>query len=82
VPVASRLLSDLIRQSDDLSPEDRRQLLGHLLRHLEGNGPRRKWLDMLGTAPCPMLGEDAQAWVSRTRSEGDEHRKEQWGKGS
>ncbi|WP_196521730.1 hypothetical protein [Nostoc sp. WHI] len=28
----------------------------------------------IGMASYPLLGEDAQEWVSRTRREGDEHR--------
>ena len=33
-----------------------------------------KWADLAGMLPYPALGEDAQAWVTRTRREGDEHR--------
>jgi hypothetical protein len=29
--------------------------------------PVRRWLDALGRAPYPLVGEDAQAWVTRTR---------------
>ena len=34
----------------------------------------RKWSEIAGIAPNLMAGEDAQAWVSRTRQEDDEHR--------
>ncbi|OQY47425.1 MAG: hypothetical protein B6242_05070 [Anaerolineaceae bacterium 4572_78] len=36
------------------------------------------WTDIAGTAPYPMFGEDAQAWVSRTRQEDTEIRESQW----
>jgi hypothetical protein len=32
------------------------------------------WRDIRGIVPYPLCGEDAQAWVTRTRREGDEHR--------
>ncbi len=34
-------------------------------------GPRPRWMDAAGVAPHPLTGEDAQAWVSRTRQEGE-----------
>jgi hypothetical protein len=35
--------------------------------------PKHKWLDIAGTAPYPLVGEDVQEWVTRTRREGQEH---------
>jgi hypothetical protein len=40
--------------------------------------PRRQWREIRGMASYPLLGEDAQAWISRTRQEGDEKREQQW----
>ena len=34
----------------------------------------RSWSEIAGAAAYPLVGEDAQAWVTRTRREGDEHR--------
>lgn len=34
----------------------------------------RSWSEIAGAAEYPLTGEDAQAWVTRTRREGDEHR--------
>ena len=34
----------------------------------------RVWSEIEGAATFPLAGEDAQAWVTRTRREGDEHR--------
>jgi predicted DNA-binding antitoxin AbrB/MazE fold protein len=33
---------------------------------------RRLWREIRGSAASPLLGEDAQAWVSRTRQESDD----------
>ena len=41
----------------------------------------RAWSEIAGTAPYPMVGEDAQAWVTRTRREGDEHRERMLNRG-
>jgi hypothetical protein len=39
------------------------------------------WLELEGTPSYPALGEDAQAWVSRSRQESDEAREAQLRKG-
>src|SRR4051812_34700127 len=39
--------------------------------------PRKRWLDLLGKAPYPLTGEDAQDWISRSRREADESRARQ-----
>jgi hypothetical protein len=71
-------LDKLIRKADSLSPEDRLRLLEHLSRKVSPPGrANRQWREIQGAAPYPLLGEDAQAWVSRTRREGDEHRQGQ-----
>ena len=57
-----------------------------LAQSLLGNGesaayqPRkgRKWAEIMGAVAYPLCGEDAQAWVSRSRAESDESREEQW----
>ncbi len=36
--------------------------------------PGRAWSEIEGAARFPLAGEDAQAWVTRTRREGDERR--------
>jgi hypothetical protein len=38
------------------------------------NGRHRSWREVRGIRPCPLCGEDAQAWVSRTRRDSDEGR--------
>lgn len=38
------------------------------------NENRPSWGEAAGMFEDPLVGEDAQAWVTRTRREGDEHR--------
>jgi hypothetical protein len=73
-------LTDVIERAEALTPEERWQLVNHLvtqaLRQMPGAKPRRKWEDLIGLLPYPALGEDAQAHISRTRREGDERREQ------
>ncbi len=73
-------LTELIEKADTLTLEEQRQLANHLmervLRQKPEARPRRKWEDLIGLLPYPALGEDAQAYISRTRREGDEHREQ------
>lgn len=73
---------EVVKLADALPPDERLRLIAHL-----ANGARaaigapkshRRWTDLAGTAPYPALGEDAQAWVSRTRRESDDAREAQW----
>ena len=45
---------------------------------LNGQPPKRRryWREIRGMVQHPMCGEDAQAWISRSRQEDDEHREE------
>ena len=64
-----------------LPPAERKELAEGILRDLaEGEPPRRRlWQEIRGSVPYPLCGEDAQAWVSRTRRESDDQREKQWG---
>ena len=74
----SHTLEKILNQIEQLTPEEQLTLMGCLVervkKHLTQPQPKRKWSDLKGMAPYPLLGEDAQEWVSRTRREGDEHR--------
>jgi hypothetical protein len=73
----SKGLDELIRRAERLSPEDRQRLLEHLSHSVSTGRVHRQWREIRGEAAYPLLGEDAQTWVSRTRREGDEHRQSQ-----
>jgi hypothetical protein len=80
-PVTLEQVAALVAQ---LTPSERRELVEGIVRDLvgappEGGPPRRRlWREIRGIVAYPLLEEDAQAWVSRTRREGDEQRAKQW----
>ncbi|HLK60812.1 MAG TPA: hypothetical protein VKU00_29885 [Chthonomonadaceae bacterium] len=50
---------------------------GLLRQRLETPAPAvssLRWSDLRARASAPLLGEDAQTWVTRTRQEAEEHR--------
>ncbi|WP_071590896.1 hypothetical protein [Synechococcus sp. PCC 7336] len=68
-------IEELLQQARQLAPEEQLQLISSLvdnIQELYQNGsPRPCWSDVRGTSPYPLIGEDAQEWVSGTRQEGD-----------
>jgi hypothetical protein len=73
---------EVVRMADTLTPQERLRLIAHLATTTQvavtAPNPGRRWSDLAGTAPYPALGEDAQAWISRTRQESDDAREAQW----
>jgi hypothetical protein len=71
-------LEKILNEIEKLTPEEQLTVMGHLVervkKHITQAQPKRSWSDLKGMAPYPLLGEDAQEWVSRTRRFGDEHR--------
>jgi hypothetical protein len=76
------LMEELKEKADSLSMEEDLELIDHLVHKIRASHasapPRRKWSEICGTAPHPLTGEDAQAWVKRTRQESDSHRDTPW----
>lgn len=74
----TQLLKDILAQSEALAPEEQLVLMARLAernRHAAAaNGGGLKWRDVRGLGRPSLLGEDAQSWISRSRSESDEHR--------
>ena len=72
------MLDQLIRDAETVSPDDQLRLAAHLVERARQlctpRTSRRKWRDIRGAAKPSMFGEDAQAWVTRTRRESDEQR--------
>jgi len=79
--MSAQLLENIIKEVDSLSVQEQLHLATHLLeqasRALPPTTLRRKWREIRGIAPYPLVGEDAQTWVSRTRRESDESRERQ-----
>ncbi|MEH1953802.1 MAG: hypothetical protein V7K64_02840 [Nostoc sp.] len=63
-------LEKILSEIEQLTPEEQLTVMGHLLermkKHIIQAQPKRKWSDLKGMASYPLLGEDAQEWVSRT----------------
>jgi hypothetical protein len=79
--MASKDLREIIKEVDQLSIEEQMLLITHIAETARRNYPEsrsgRAWSEIRGAAPYPLLGEDAQEWVSRTRREADEQRDRQ-----
>ena len=76
----STQLEQVLSDIDRLSPPELIQVMTHVIESIKEHVPTapvkstRKWIDLKGMATTPLMGEDAQEWVNRTRREGDEHR--------
>jgi hypothetical protein len=74
----SPLLKQLLQQVEQLTLEERLELIQQVAESLKKPGAiahsKPRWSDLKGLAPYPMMGEDAQEWISRTRQEADDHR--------
>ncbi|MDQ3705815.1 MAG: hypothetical protein M3437_11425 [Chloroflexota bacterium] len=77
--MASKDLTDIIKQAETLSPQELLQLISHLADRVRQayslSSDGRQWQEIAGAAPYPLLGEDAQVVISQTRSESDQNRK-------
>ncbi len=76
--MSAQLLEKLIQETDGLSVQEKLRLAAYLVENASLDLPppsrRRKWREIRGMARPSLFGEDAQAWVSRTRREADEER--------
>lgn len=68
----------VLRQSESLPLSEQLRLIAQLAERLRSQhapeAPRPRWEDYAGSASCPLCGQDAQDWVTRTRQEADEAR--------
>lgn len=75
-------VSQIAKQTESLSGDEQLALAALLIERVRRNAAAttqpHRWLDVMGAAPYPLAGEDAQAWVSRTRSEEEMEREAQW----
>lgn len=72
--MATLTIDELVETAQSLGPGERRLLIEHLedgLRKKRLSRERLRWEDAAGIAKYPVCGENAQAWVSRTRAESD-----------
>ncbi len=75
-------VGQIVKQTESLSGDEQLALAMLLIERVRRNAiskaPQHCWLDVMGPAPYPLVGEDAQAWVTRTRSEDEAERESQW----
>ena len=68
---------EIIERAEKLTPEEQLHLVAHLAETAQQayRAPaRRRWREVCGVAAYPLLGEDAQDWVLRSRRESDTSR--------
>ena len=74
-------MDQLLKRAGKLAPSERLLLASRLIQGVRNEIParksRRKWKDAAGLLQYPALGEDAQAYISRSRRE-DDNRRAQW----
>ena len=79
--MSAQLLDLLFDESEELTADEQLALAMRLIERARWSAPtplRRKWGEVCGLFAHPLAGEDAQIWVTRTRSQGDEQRAKQW----
>ncbi|MBI4789544.1 MAG: hypothetical protein HY782_21145 [Chloroflexi bacterium] len=79
--MSAQLLETLMKQAESLSVQEQLTLAAHLVEQaskLYAPPERPRWRDIRGLAYPSLFGEDAQAYISRTRRESDEHRERRW----
>jgi hypothetical protein len=71
-------LNQLLKHAGKLTPSERLLLASRLIQGVRNEMPSGKsickWKDAAGLLPYPALGEDAQAYISRSRREEDSRR--------
>ena len=71
-------MDKLLQRAARLTPSERLLLASQLIQsvrnELSTRQPSRKWKEAAGLLQYPAMGEDAQAYVNRSRREDDDHR--------
>ena len=85
--MSSELLEELMKRAEELTPSERLLLAARVIEGLRQeipptyDRPRYRWTEVRGMLPHPALGEDAQAYLSRTRRGDTEQRERQLKRG-
>ena len=75
--MSAKRLNELMKEAELLTMEEQDRLVAFLLKKTvqeRSSSQSRHWRDIRGTAKPSLFGEDAQAYISRTRKEADESR--------
>jgi len=77
-------LDKIMKQTSRLSAEEQLLLASRLIERarqsLPAAKPQNQWRNLRGAASKAKLGEDAQAYVTRSRAESDAHREQNLGR--
>jgi len=80
--MSARTVLEIVKQAEALPLEEQLYLITLLAEKAQQayrpTRPRRRWREICGAAPYPLMGEDAQIWVSRARQEDDQARERYW----
>jgi hypothetical protein len=73
----SALLQQVLKEINQLTPEEQWQVMGHLMNQLQHRAvvtakPTKSWQEVEGVAPNLLGGVDAQDFVNSLRDEWDE----------
>jgi hypothetical protein len=78
----TQALKEIKKKTEILTVEENLELIAHIvgkIRKIRAESvKRRKWSEIYGIAPYPLVGEDAQTWVTRTRHEANTNREKKW----
>lgn len=78
-------MNQILKQADNLSPSEKLLLASRLIQDVQSKmssgKSSPKWKDAIGLLSYPALGEDAQAYIRRTRFENDIRRAHRIGDG-
>ena len=74
--MSTEVLDSLLQQAEALTPDEQLRLAAQLVERARQSYPasRQRWREIRGLARPSLFGEDAQAYISRTRREADEQR--------
>ncbi|MGB8214088.1 MAG: hypothetical protein WCE68_11065 [Anaerolineales bacterium] len=80
--MAAESIENVLKQAAQLTPAERLTLASRLIEGVKHEIPGKKdkplkWRHLRGMLPQPAFGEDAQAYITRTRREDDAQRNHQ-----
>lgn len=82
LPMRNEILEEIIEKVDLLTVEEQLSLIAALAEKARASAvvrsdSGRTWSDLKGMLPYPACGEDAQAYIARSRRESDKNRLDQ-----
>jgi hypothetical protein len=80
--MASEQLIEILKRSETLTLDEQLELIARLAAQArdsqQPSSGGRSWSEARGLAPYPLLGEDAQAYLTRSRQSDTDDRERGW----